>query len=190
MAPPTPMHDATPARIASMLSFIHDVRETAAAIASPTRRAQRVRYPRIPSDIDPREIKRANTVAIIAFVRDLEWTLDVPGKNDVLGYLADMGKDFGADSPSLRNRLRIDLLKEFEDYPRLVQRPQLEQFASTFIIETILARFNLDLRDVRIKANSDAWTRWKAAHGRFTVVGKNTGDTVEAIEERGRVEFG
>jgi hypothetical protein len=215
---PGPMDDIG-RRVSAMRDFVDQIRDTARDLGRPgtPQSAQPPRQP--PRDTGPslQDIRRANTALIIAFVAGMRWSLRVPGmhteaptrgmhagsrhriarahrsatvsNDDLLGYLAAMGKDFGADSRSLHNRVKIDLLNEFENYPRLIQAPQLKQFASAMIIATIVKRIKEDLRDVRITANKPATTARKAALGQSQRVGEAGGGLVSAIEHIGAIDF-
>jgi hypothetical protein len=187
--------DGVIARVSAMTAFTESVRETAAALntrGTATRGAvpaSRPRSRRTDHGPSAAAIKNANTALIIAFARGMQWEIAVPGQDQLLGYLRAMEKDLVADSASLRNRVKIALLNEFENYPQLLGAAQCMQFAGVFILETIELRFGGGLRDVRIRANTDRWTRRKHALGAPTQVGVFTRHLLDAIETQGRIEF-
>jgi hypothetical protein len=190
-----PMDEAI-GRAQSLLSFVRDVRETAAALQQPSsvpiRRGTPAPRGRVARPDDERlatEIRRANHALIVAFVERLEWTISVPGFDQLLGFLRAMEKDLVADSASLRNRLKVDLLIEFESYPQVVGAPQLQQFAGVFVLDTIKLRFSGAIGDVRVRANTDHWTRYKASRGLPLQVGVYEGLLINAIETVGVISF-
>jgi hypothetical protein len=189
---PLPMDEAM-GRVRALLGFVSEVRETAAALQTPAPPVRRTtprppaRGARAEQEPSAEQIRRANVALIIGFVARLEWTISVPGYDQLLGFLRAMEKDLVADSASLRNRLKIDLLNEFENYGQLVGAPQLQQFAGVFILDTIKLRFSGAISDVRVRANSDHWTRYKASRGLPLQVGVYEGLLINAIESVGTI---
>jgi hypothetical protein len=189
---PLPMDEAV-GRIRGLSAFVSEVRETAAALQAPAQPVRSAttrpagRGAQVSDAVSLAQIRRANTALIIAFVARFEWTITVPGFDQLLGFLRAMEKDLVADSASLRNRLKIDLLNEFENYGQLVGAPQLHQFAGVFILDTIKLRFSGAIGDVRVRANTEHWTRYKLSRGLPLQVGVYEGLLINAIESVGTI---
>lgn len=129
------------------------------------------------------------------FAKRLEWSLHVPGSHTggvaydtLLGYLAEQGRNFLADSRSLRAHVKLKLQLRFEGYQRAPNATELKREAAAAILEWVLARFDRKVRDVPIKANDPAYLAMKVAQHKRNVPGQRTGELRDAIEDRGRVE--
>ncbi len=83
----------------------------------------------------------------------------------LFGYLERLGKPFLEDSKTMRNRMRSDLLIEFEDSQEIPLMFEFDVCMQTSVGDTVRARLDNVMRDVRIRSNSGRWDRWKAAHG-------------------------
>lgn len=143
---------------------------------------------------------RDRTAAVVAdrtraFAKQLDWVLHVPGQHaggpsyeQLLGYLAEQGRNFLADSRSLRAHVKLKLQLKFEGYQRAPNATELKREAAAAILEWVLARFDRKVRDVSIKANAPAYIALKVAQHKRNVPGQRTGELRDAIEDRGRVE--
>lgn len=129
-----------------------------------------------------------------AFAQQLSWSLHVPGQHaggvsydELLGYLAAQGRDFLADSRSLRAHVKLRLQARFEGYQRAPNATELKREAAAAILEWVLARFDRKVRDVPIKANSVLYIKWKIHHDLDSRPGQATGELRDAIESDGDV---
>lgn len=145
-----------------------------------------------------RELRRIIYAAIDRFVKAIEFELRVPGRypgksaasfQEVLGYLADRGKDFADDSKTLDNRIRIALMAEYENADAIPLKLEFRETAADAILATIVARFENRLRDIDIAPNSQAYTRRKVRDGDDSRVGIRTGKLLAAIRARGQVKI-
>ena len=141
-----------------------------------------------------RELRRIIYAAIERYSRTLDFQLHVPGKykrgpsfDDVMGYLADMGKDFAADSATMHRRVRSALMSEYESADAVPLMLEFRETAAEAILGTIVARVENRLRDVPIKSNSQAYTRRKVKSGQDSRTGIRDGFLLAAITDRGRV---
>jgi hypothetical protein len=141
-----------------------------------------------------RELRRIIYAAIRRFSESLSFSVNFPGRyrsgptfDAVLGYLADMDKNFAADSKTLQNRVRIALMSEYEDADAIPLALEFRETAADAILATIIARFENRLRDVGIASNRDEYTRAKVKAGHDSRVGIRTGALLQAIKDRGRV---
>lgn len=130
-----------------------------------------------------------------AFADRLRFTLRIPGTHpsglsyeELFDILARQGRDFGADSPRLRGHIRYALREQF-DGGRPPGKAQLRQIAEAAILEWILARIEMGLRDVPIKPNESSYRRWKVKHAAYSRVGMRTGALRNRIRDNARVKI-
>ncbi len=95
--------------------------------------------------------------------------------------LAAKGKDFLRISPSMIRRARTDLTIEFENATEIPLLLDLEIAMRDSVLSTVTARLENRLRDVRIKANSSKWTRYKLDHGYDSRVGVMSGNLLGSV---------
>ncbi len=107
---------------------------------------------------------------------------------DLFAILDSKGKSFLEVSASMLNRARADLTLEFENATEIPLLLDLEIAMQNSIIETVKARMENRLRDVRIKANTSKWTRWKIDHGFDSRVGIQGGGLLGSVA-RMRLRF-
>lgn len=141
-----------------------------------------------------RELRRIIYAAIERYSKTLDFDLRVPGRykrgpsfDDVMGYLAAMGKDFAADSATMHRRVRTALMSEYESADAVPLMLEFRETAAEAILGTIVARVENRLRDVPIKSNSQAYTRRKIRAGQDSRTGIRDGFLLAAITDRGRV---
>lgn len=182
--------------------WIRSITETPRGVTPASVRLPAVRAVDRPTTLSPREaqaLRAVNNARIQSFARDCEIDLQVdggykrgPSYQDVLGYLADKGKDFTRDSREMREGIRHAL--EDENASRVAR--ELVSFASMerskaaqdSVRNRIVARFENRSRDVRIRANKPSYTIWKSKHGFDTRVGIRSEDLLSAVKE-GRVRL-
>lgn len=108
--------------------------------------------------------------------------------DDLLGYLAEQGRDFTADNRTLRAHVKQALLLRFEGFQRAPNLTELREVAAAAIVEWVVMRFDRKVRDVDIKPNNQTYLRWKSREGYGTTPGVKTGELRDAIERRARVK--
>jgi hypothetical protein len=130
-----------------------------------------------------------------AFADRLRFTLRIPGTHpsglsyeELFDILAAQGRDFGADSPQLRGHIRYALREQF-DGGRAPGRAQLRQIAEAAILEWIVSRIEMGLRDVPIRPNDPKYRRWKMRNAAYSRVGMRTGALRDRIRDRARVSI-
>jgi len=135
------------------------------------------------------------TPDLTAFARRLQYTLRIPGTHpsgisyeELFEILANQGRDFGADSPRLREHIRYALREQFEG-GRPPGKAQLRQIAEAAIIEWIVSRIETGLRDVPIKPNDPKYRRWKMKNAAYSRVGMRTGALRDRIRDNARVKI-
>lgn len=128
------------------------------------------------------------------FARSLSYSLRVRGVHPsgvtyeaLLGYLAEQGRDFTADSPRLREHVAYALVEQFGSDARAPGTQQLRQIAAAAILEWVLARIESGQRDVPIAPNERRYRAWKRVHAPYSRVGMRTGALRDAIRDKGRV---
>jgi hypothetical protein len=188
--PPSPPSRDDVRSPAWIRDFARDLEPTPGVRRSPApaRPARRARADER-GDLD---LRRENRQTILAFVRDFEFHVEVPGSteggfpyDELLDVLEEAGRDFRADSRRLRDFVKIELLREFEDYPKRVTSTQLSQFADPIIIEWICKRFDLGGVDVRLTRLSPEYARRKRREGWDSRIGIRTGGLRGTIESDG-----
>ncbi len=102
--------------------------------------------------------------------------------------LAAKGKNFLEISPGMITRARADLTLEFENATEIPLLSDLEIAMQDSVLETVRARLENRLRDVRIRANSSRWTRYKLDHGYDSRVGIMSGNLLGSVS-RLRLKF-
>jgi hypothetical protein len=80
-------------------------------------------------------------------------------------YLERLGKPFLEESKTMRDRMRSDLLIEFENSSEVPLLLEFDVCMTDSAGDTVRARMDNKIRDVRIRSNSGRWDRFKAAHG-------------------------
>lgn len=151
--------------------------------------------PRLDLDAPPAPSARDQVAAALSrFARDFGFALRVPGAHpsgptydQLIEWLAAQGRDFTADSPRLREHVRMALLAQFGDDRRVPGRAQLQQIIAAAVAEWVLLRLEMGQRDVPIKANAPAYRRWKLRHRPFSRPGMATGALRDALRDRARV---
>jgi hypothetical protein len=133
-----------------------------------------------------REIRRL----VQQVARSFDFTLQLVGEYasgtayaDVIGYLAERGKDFLHVSPNMRRAVAAALVEEFVGEPRIPRPNQINRVAGEAILAIVVKRFENRLRDVRIRANKDSYTRKKIADGYDSRVGICTGQLLENVRD-------
>lgn len=154
-------------------------------------RAALARSKREPSERDARAAQRA---IYERFAKALSYSLRVPGVHpsgvryeDLLGYLAEQGRDFTADSTRLREYVARGLKAEFDDARTPPGVAVIRQFAAALILEWVLNRLEGQLRDVPIKPNAPAYRAWKRKHAAYSAVGMRTGALRDQLRDKARV---
>lgn len=129
------------------------------------------------------------------FAKRMDWTLNVPGSHGevsnavLLGYLAEQGRDFAADTRSLRDHVRLVLQTKFEGYQRAPNAVELKRVAAEAILAWIVARFDNKVRDIRIKRNAPAYSLFKRKHGFDSRPGIRTGQLRDAVRDDGSIKI-
>jgi len=142
----------------------------------------------------PHRVTAGEVEALIRrMTADLDYTLNVPGvrrggltNQALLEILAAHGRDFARNSATLRRHVRTTCRLAFDGATRLPTRSEVEAVEKTAILDWILKRFRYEVRDVRIKLNTNAYQRSKRRAGFDGPVGVRTGELMDAVE-RGRV---
>lgn len=131
--------------------------------------------------------------ALRRFARTLEYAFRLAGRHpsgptfeELLGYLADGGRDFTADGPKLRAFVLRELLEDFGDARRVPSVARMRTTASAAIAEWVTFRIEMGKHDVPIKPNSAEWRAFKRRAGLYTRVGMATGALRDAVRDRGR----
>ncbi len=139
--------------------------------------------------VTPGEIDRA----ILGHTRGLDFGIDVPGThysglayNHLLSILADQGKDFAANTATLRRHAATVCRLTFEGATRLPTTTEIENVISAAVIDWIKKRFRYEVRDERIRLNTNAYQHAKRKAGFSGPVGVRTGALLEAVD-RARV---
>lgn len=142
-----------------------------------------------PARVRPGDIERL----IVGHTRGLDYTLDVPGThysgltyNHLLAILADQGKDFAANTATLRRHVATTCRLAFEGATRLPTARELDRTIAAAVIDWIEARFEYRVRDERIRLNTNAYQRAKRKAGFLGPVGIRTGALLDAVK-RARV---
>lgn len=136
--------------------------------------------------------RRVTPGEIEALIRRLtgqvEFALDVPGtrrggltNQALLEILAAHGRDFARNNVTLRRYVATSCRLAFEGATRLPTRSEVEAVEKTAIIDWILKRFRYEVRDVRIKLNTNTYQRAKARAGFSGPVGVRSGELVDAV---------
>lgn len=119
---------------------------------------------------------------------NLNYTLTVPGTRSngltnqaLLEILAEHGRDFAKNNATLRRHVATTCRLAFEGATRLPTRSEIEAVERAAIIDWILKRFRYEVRDVRIKLNTNRYQRAKARAGFDGPVGIRTGELVDAV---------
>ena len=131
---------------------------------------------------------------IRAHTGHLEFTLDVPGThysgltyNHLLAILADQGKDFAANTATLKRHTATVCRLVFDGATRVPSAAEVERVVKTATLDWILKRFRYEVRDERIRLNTNAYQRAKRRAGFMGPVGVRTGALVAAVAQGGRI---
>lgn len=131
---------------------------------------------------------------VTTFATSLAWSLHVPGSHtsgpsydELLGYLADQGRDFRADSLGLRRHVKQALIEAFGAGRTVPTRKALADASAAAILEWLVGRIENRVNDVRIKRNESRYAHWKARHGLDSRPGIATGELLGAVKDDGEV---
>ncbi len=124
------------------------------------------------------------------FAQSLDYDLDVPGTHrggitnaDLLDVLAAQGRDFAANTRSLRAHVRTGLQLAVEETGRVPTNAQLEALARDLVLDWILGRMEGRVTDIRLRALTQAYRRRKfhAPDTKFNTIGMRTGQLHDAV---------
>lgn len=131
--------------------------------------------------------------AIRRLTSSLTYELKVPGTHysgltneALLEILAAQGKDFAVNNATLRRHVATTCRLAFEGARRLPTVSEIETVQRAAILDWITKRMRYEVRDVRIRLNTNAYQRAKRKAGYSGPVGIRTGALYEAVE-RARV---
>jgi hypothetical protein len=126
------------------------------------------------------------------FVSQLAFTLDIPGEHysglsnqHLFDILAAQGRDFGARSRELDEHVRVELIREFSDYPYVPSSTLFRQVTGDIIAEWVVARMEGTIRDVPIRPLAAPTLAFKRKHGFDHRVGIMRGDLLESVKSMG-----
>ena len=128
------------------------------------------------------------------YSQSLQYTVEVPGThysgltyNHLLAILADQGKDFAANTATLRRHTATVCRLVFDGATRVPSAAEVERVVKTATLDWILKRFRYEVRDERIRLNTNAYQRAKRRYGFMGPVGVRTGALIAAVAQGGRI---
>lgn len=120
----------------------------------------------------------------------LDYTIAIPGEHyggltnqELFDILADQGRDFAANTPTLRKFVRSELSAQLARSPRLPTMEELNRMTAELILVWVLKRMDGKVRDVRIRALTERYAREKYRAGYRTPIGTRTGALREAVAD-------
>lgn len=131
-----------------------------------------------------------------ALLHDFDWSLSIPGKhysggtnNDVLEWRKSEGRDFAADTSTLRRRVLTAVLLEFEGRTTTPSPSQVKAVIADTILEWVVKRVEQGGIDVDVPALTARYAAAKKKAGFGSrPVGVRTARWLMALESKGRVK--
>lgn len=152
-------------------------------------------------DVEPRTTrKRATPAEIVRAVRGVVRTvtlaLEVPGVHysgleydHLLEILASQGRDFDADTETMRSAILAEVSLELENLGRMPTAKAIREAVARAALAWILKRMTGKVRDVRIRRLTMNYARAKRAAGYGgRPIGIRTGSLALRVAEFGRVK--
>lgn len=120
----------------------------------------------------------------------LDFVLRVPGTHyggltnqELLEVLAANGRDFAANNATLKRHVATVVSLALEGATRLPTQHEVDKLREAATLEWILKRLNYEVRDVRIKMNTNDYQKLKRKAGFDGPVGVRTGALREAVQK-------
>jgi hypothetical protein len=126
-------------------------------------------------------LRTATRAAIIAFTKDLRWTLSIPGDHysgisnqALLDVRIREGRDFApteeypdaGNTIQLKQWLRAELLERFESFSAVPTLQMLQDIGGKLIVKRVAERVMHGGLDIHEQPLSAAYARFKARHGK------------------------
>jgi len=129
--------------------------------------------------------------------RRLNFEVRIPGQHgngvsnqDILRFRVAERRDFTANTPTLRTRVKDKLIGRFITRTNVPSAKDIRDAESEAILETVALRIDGALRDVPIKTLTIPYWKWKKKHGGAgKPVGVLTGRWERAVKSRAKVVF-
>lgn len=142
----------------------------------------------------PRTPTRSELAATIRRLSpSLDFVLKVPGihyggltNQELLDILAKNGRDFATNNATLKRHVATFVSLALEGATRLPTQHEVDQLRATATLGWIIKRMDYEVRDVRIRMNTNTYQRAKRKAGFLGPVGVRTGALREAVQ-RARV---
>lgn len=118
----------------------------------------------------------------------LEYEIAIPGTHysgltnqALFEILARQGRDFADNNRTLRKFVAAEIRNALDGATRLPTPDELDRLGAGFILVWILKRMDAKVRDIRVKALTEAYARAKYKAGYRTPIGTRTGALRDAV---------
>jgi len=118
----------------------------------------------------------------------LEYEIAIPGTHysgltnqALFDILAKQGRDFADNNRTLRKFVAAEIRNALDGATRLPTPDELDRLGAGFILVWVLKRMDAKVRDIRVKALTEAYAREKYKAGYRTPIGTRTGALRDAV---------
>ena len=130
-----------------------------------------------------------NTVVRL-FSQSLRYKIDIPGTHysgltnqTLFEILADQGRDFAKNTPTLRKYVAAELRIALEGARRLPTNEELDALTAPIVLAWVVKRLGGKVRDITVRRLTEAYARSKFKAGFKTPIGVRTGALYYAVAE-------